>query len=633
MRTRLGSCFLAAGALVAAAACTDRDPTGPGIPRHGAPTVPHLSIAVSSPDVALLSVEVTAPDLKEALVYDLSLQDGKSETSLALPAGAERRLVIRGHDRYGEVTHVGEVYLEKVGEGESDYLKAELKPVKEGKGVWAEIGLVGEEPQEAVIQLYAKQREPLEGESVVLQASVLDPSGKPLDVRPDELHWVVSDPRGGLARPATEKDGLLAVFQAANAVGVLKVGVVFKDHINWIDIYIRRNPYTTVSAGSSHTCALRSNGWAFCWGNNYRGQLGTAAVPSISSSSCSPMSLCRSATPRWVGGYAFTAISAAGNNTCGLTSTGAIYCWGSNYAGQLGDGTFGGQSPTPVLVKGSVVFRSVTVGYSHVCGLDANGYAYCWGRNGEGQLGNGTTRDSALAGLVGGGMRFRAISAGGAHTCGIADRQMYDAGLGGGGMRTLGGGTQMYCWGSGFAGQLGNGTTGTGVQVSWPTPVSSSTGFTGLGDYESSNSSCALTVLGAGWCWGDNYTGQLGTGSTTPETTPASVKGGLAFTGLSISSFHACGVTTGNDAYCWGFNGYGELGNATSAGTSSTVNAPVPVVGGHKFTQVSVGFNHSCAVRTDGRILCWGIYSGGELGNGMTGPTPTSYTYTPQLVL
>ena len=102
-------------ALVVAAACTDREPTGPGIPRHGVPTPPRAAIAVSLPEIALLSVEVTGPDLKEALVYNPELQDGKSEGSLALPAGYERSVTIRGHDRYGEVTHVGQVYVEKVG--------------------------------------------------------------------------------------------------------------------------------------------------------------------------------------------------------------------------------------------------------------------------------------------------------------------------------------------------------------------------------------------------------------------------------------------------------------------------------------------------------------------------------------
>ena len=632
MLDRFALRLAAVGALAAAAACTDRDPTGPGIPRHAAPTRPHLSIAVSSPEIAMLSVEVTAPDLRDALVYDLDLQDGRSESSLALPAGAERRLVIRGHDRYGEVTHEGEAFVEKVAEGENPYIEAELKPVGEGKEARAEIGLVGEEPREATIELRAEQREPLEGESFLIKAAVLDPSGKPLDVRPDELHWAVSDPRGAHVQPLFRED-VIAEILAMQAVGEVRISATYRDHISWIYIYIQRNPYVAVSAGSSHSCALRQNGDAYCWGNNSRGQLGTTAVPSTS---CSGTVLCRSATPVYVAGYAFTAISAAGNDTCALTSVGQIYCWGNNYSGQLGDGTVGGQSPTPVLVKSKVTFIAVTTGYSHACGLASTGAAFCWGDNGSGQLGTGNTTASPVPVLVQGGLHFRSLSAGGGHSCGIADiskETIYPAAAAAAGApRTLASTTQMVCWGSSYWGQLGNGQSGAGVFATLPVAVNGGGAFATLGDYESSNTSCAITASGTGYCWGDNYTGQLGTGNTTPVATPAAVAGGLSFTGLGTSSFHSCGVTTASDIYCWGFNGYGQLGNPTSAGTASNVLSLVPVVGGHKFSQVTVGFNHSCGLRTDGRILCWGTYSGGELGNGMTGLFP-SWTNTPVLVL
>jgi alpha-tubulin suppressor-like RCC1 family protein len=143
---------------------------------------------------------------------------------------------------------------------------------------------------------------------------------------------------------------------------------------------------------------------------------------------------------------------------CGLTTAGGAYCWGDNYDGELGIGSTTGPqqcsgppcSMTPVEVSGSLSFTSLSVGYTHTCGLTGSGAAYCWGFNGDGELGNGSTTNSAVPVAVTGGLTFVSVSAGYGHTCAVATS-----------------GT-AYCWGYGIYGQLGNGGTANSTT---PTPV------------------------------------------------------------------------------------------------------------------------------------------------------------------
>jgi alpha-tubulin suppressor-like RCC1 family protein len=169
--------------------------------------------------------------------------------------------------------------------------------------------------------------------------------------------------------------------------------------------------FSLVSAGKAppvsledvgeHTCAVTPAGQAYCWGFNLDGQLGTGSP----AGSLVPAPVASS--------QAFKSIAAGAFHTCGVTSGGTALCWGANDAGQLGGGTASPSARAPTLVLGGVRFASVSAGgasksvlravRSHTCALTAEGIAFCWGRNGAGQLGSGTTSAQSTPVPVSGG--------------------------------------------------------------------------------------------------------------------------------------------------------------------------------------------------------------------------------------
>jgi alpha-tubulin suppressor-like RCC1 family protein len=138
--------------------------------------------------------------------------------------------------------------------------------------------------------------------------------------------------------------------------------------------------FTSLVAGSMHTCGLDGTGKAWCWGNDTYGQVGDG--PADQGNKYAPI--------RVAGDLSFTSLAAGSMHTCGLDRTGNAWCWGDDASGQVGDGPADqAQKPSPVAVAGGVVFSSLTAGGSHTCGVDATDQAWCWGRDEDGQIGDG----------------------------------------------------------------------------------------------------------------------------------------------------------------------------------------------------------------------------------------------------
>lgn len=166
----------------------------------------------------------------------------------------------------------------------------------------------------------------------------------------------------------------------------------------------------TVAAGGHHACALTKKGAVKCWGDNKYGQLGDGTTTP-------------SSTPVPVNGLAARAValSLGYQHSCALLKSGGVECWGYNKSGQLGDGTKSDHRATPAFVSGLESGVSlVTAGLYHTCILTSEGIAKCWGTNFDGELGDGTKKDRttpvAVKGLTDG---IRGLDAGGYHTCAV----------------------------------------------------------------------------------------------------------------------------------------------------------------------------------------------------------------------
>jgi alpha-tubulin suppressor-like RCC1 family protein len=236
-------------------------------------------------------------------------------------------------------------------------------------------------------------------------------------------------------------------------------------------------------------------------------------------------------------------------------------------------------------------FTSIHAGLDHTCAVKAGGTAWCWGNGITGQLGLISVTRARTPRMVIGSYQTTAISSGAGYWCEVLAKK-----------------TAM-CTGTNLRGQLGDGTTGT---AQFPQDVLDLSAVTAI--RAGKTTTCAING-GFVWCWGDGTRGQLGDGQLREEPQPKaqSVPSISNVVDLSVGDTHVCAVRNDGLVFCWGDSANGKLGNAL---VSPITFAGEPVTGLTGVKNIAVGDRHSCALKTDGTVWCWGDNALGQLGTG-----------------
>jgi len=364
--------------------------------------------------------------------------------------------------------------------------------------------------------------------------------------------------------------------------------------------------WVSVSAQQDNTCAIKTDGTLWCWGHNEFGQVGNGDS-GVGKKVSKPSQV--GADSNW------DTVSLGAEHVCGLKDNGTLFCWGSNAQGQIGDGNGadGVKSTVPAQVDAST-WVQVSSGALSTCAIKADKSLWCWGSDTNEQLGNPENADSLKPLRVGVANDWTWIAAGDIHTCGIrAERS----------------GNNLYCWGSNSAGQLGLGT----MLGSKPTPERVGTDTDWVKVMAGKEYTCGIKSTAALFCWGINFKGQIGNGDSGSgkfQTTPAEIIAALgANQSADLAHEHTCAVDSTDALLCWGKNDVGQLG--TNSTSTTVVPSPAPAIGSD-WSVVALGRLHTCALKLNGSLFCWGSSSSGQIGNGTEFGTVTQQSQVSAVV-
>lgn len=315
--------------------------------------------------------------------------------------------------------------------------------------------------------------------------------------------------------------------------------------------------FVDVSSGTAHSCAVTSAGRVLCWGSGTNFVLDGASEETLNAPT--PVTIPAMHTP--------VAVTSGATFNCVRTAAGLLVCWGLNNAGQLGVDTTPEDHSVPSYATdlGDTVLSSSSFGggFEQACAVTTAGSVLCWGANGMGQLGRGTTSDAELtpapidSTVLPPGTTFSTLGLGAVTSCAVT---------------TTG---DAWCWGANGQGELGNGSTSVSPVVS---PVLVTGGHTFTGIAAALDLTCAVDVTGTVYCWGDGESGYLGNGGWTDSAVPvaASPMVPVVFTAVTLApeyATHVCALDSFGRPWCWGSNISGQLGT----GTTNDSPRPVPL--------------------------------------------------------
>ncbi len=291
-------------------------------------------------------------------------------------------------------------------------------------------------------------------------------------------------------------------------------------------------------------------------------------------------------------------MSPSGLYTCSLNEFGWAYCWGSNSAGQIGNNTTSGSvRPIPIrsgFIQLDTARSAAGSSYGTTYGITLTGVLMSWGDNIYGKLGTGDSSGGAsfTPQVIDPTTRYKFVKSQYRHTCAITKDNA------------------LRCWGYNLDGNLGDGTT---AQKNSPITIDSGVSYktVAVGAFHT----CGITTGHILKCWGLNDNSQLGDGTFTQRFLPVTIDSGTTYASVSLGLYHSCAITMAGVLKCWGTDGNGQLGDG---GISSTRSVPYIIDAGITYSTVSVADDSSCAITTTGVLKCWGENTNGQLGDNST---------------
>lgn len=318
-------------------------------------------------------------------------------------------------------------------------------------------------------------------------------------------------------------------------------------------------------------------------------------------------------------------VSAGAHHTCAWANDGAAWCWGANDRGELGTGT-PAKWLAPSAVKASAGFASLAAGSDHTCGVKSNGALWCWGYAAFGQIGAGQAD-------------VNCVCVASPVLVGSLGLQVAGVGAGNGHNCALLKDGSVTCFGWNIDGQLGGGTTGSSSSFVPVTTLGKSVSKIAVGG----DHACAVKSDGTVWCWGSNDACEIGIGPPTDPggcfgnacaPTPVQVSGLASVASVAAGDKHTCAVKSDGTLWCWGKTADGEIGDGNTTGdggwSPACRNVPVQVVAlGTDVAEVAAGASHTCARKKDGTVWCWGLDSADQLGDGGNASATCGFTSLP----
>ena len=430
---------------------------------------PPLVLEASAKDIGGLSVRFTYKD-KELSRYEFKGAEGQVVGAVTLPTEVGTSYEITAWNTNGKITNYGTGPVPAASEdGRPRVLP--VPPSGEANGL--EVSLANERIVVTV--------KPGESNQFNVQADIFDPYGNPVKIDPIEIRWGLTDGRLAL-KPLP--DGPKVVLVPNKGITLERLCVtppeVYACTVNGHcrPIKVCSDPWATVSAGDSHTCALTKSGLAYCWGSNTDGQLG-----SVTTAACSPSTLfnsdcstrpqavtCPTGSP-----CRFTQISAGTTMTAAIDTNGDAWWWGR--------GGVAHHKVSATLLGTQQKFALISAGFGHACAISSSrSEVWCWGTNAYGESGLPARTPMEVSDLSPNRVlvpfTFRAIAVGGEHSCALGS-----------------GGTDVVCWGRNDDKQ----TSGTSYSQSGQFYFQLFGGLTQIQDIDvSGSSSCAALGWGNG---------------------------------------------------------------------------------------------------------------------------------------